>query len=48
MHGYYFLYKRQLKTGTVYYYKAYRSDGTLSSGKATGCRSKLYKMHLDF
>ena len=48
MHGYYFLYRRQLKSGTVYYYKAYRPDGSLSSGKTTGCRSKrLAKIYCD-
>lgn len=48
MHGYYFLYKRHLKTGIVYYYKAYRPDGSLSSGKTTGCRNKrLTKIFCD-
>lgn len=40
MHGYYFLYKRHLKSGIVYYYKSYYLDGTISSGKSTGCRTK--------
>ena len=48
MHGFYFLYKRNLKSGTIYYYKAYRPDGSLSSGKTTGCRSKrLAKIYCD-
>lgn len=42
MHGYYFIYKRRLKSNSlVYYYKFYRSDGSLSFGKSTGCRTKL-------
>jgi integrase len=40
MHGAYFLYKRQLKQGTVWYFKTYSSDGTLTTGKTTGCKAK--------
>ena len=41
MHGYYVLYKRTLKSGNkIYYYQAYKPDGTLASGKSTGCKSK--------
>lgn len=40
MHGAYFLYKRKLKKGIVWYYKAYKPDGTLSTGKSTGQTSK--------
>lgn len=40
MHGAYFLYKRNLKKGIIWYYKTYRPDGTLTSGKSTGCKTK--------
>lgn len=40
MHGTYFLYKRQFKCGSVWYYKTYRPDGTLTAGKTTGCTAK--------
>lgn len=40
MHGYYFLIKRKLKSGHMYYYKSYNLDGTLSSARSTGCRNK--------
>ena len=41
MHGYYILYKRTLKSGNkIYYYQAYKPDGTLTYGKSTGCKSK--------
>jgi integrase len=41
MHGAYFLYKRKVKSGIVWYYRAYAPDGTLATGKSTGCRSKM-------
>ena len=41
MHGYYVLYKRTLKSGNkIYYYQAYKPDGSLSYGKSTGCKNK--------
>lgn len=39
MHGYFVLYKRTLKSGKkIYYYQAYKPDGTLTSGKTSGCK----------
>jgi integrase len=40
MHGLYFLYRRKLKSGIIWYYKTYRPDGTLTCGRSTGCRTK--------
>lgn len=41
MHGYFVLYKRTLKSGNkIYYYQAYKPDGTLSTAKSTGCSRK--------
>lgn len=41
MHGYFFVYKRTLKSGNkIYYYQAYKPDGTLAAGKSTGCKTK--------
>ena len=46
MRGYFFVYKRTLKSGKkVYYYQTYKPDGTLSSGKSTGCRTKSAAIH---
>ena len=46
MRGYFFFYKRTLKSGKkVYYYQTYKRDGTLSSGKSTGCRTKSAAIH---
>lgn len=46
MHGYYVLYKRTLKSGNkIYYYQAYKPDGTLAYGKSTGCKSKKSAIH---
>ncbi len=41
MHGAYFLYKRNFKSGIIWYYRAYKPDGTLATGKSTGCHSKM-------
>jgi hypothetical protein len=41
MRCYFFVYKRSFPSGKkVYYYQTYKPDGTLSSGKSTGCRTK--------
>ncbi len=41
MRGYFFVFKRTLKSGNrIYYYQAYKPDGTLASAKSTGCRRK--------
>ena len=46
MHGYFFVYKRTLKSGNkIYYYQTYKPDGTLTSGKSTGCRTKSAAIH---
>ena len=46
MRGYFFVYKRSLPSGKkVYYYQTYKPDGTLSSGKSTGCRTKSAAIH---
>ena len=46
MHGYFVLYKRTLKSGKkIYYYQAYKPDGTLTSGKTTGCKTKSAAVH---
>lgn len=46
MRGYFFVYKRTLKSGKkIYYYQTYKPDGTLSSGKSTGCRTKSAAIH---
>lgn len=46
MHGYFVLYKRTLKSGKkIYYYQAYKLDGTLTSGKTTGCKTKSAAVH---
>lgn len=46
MHGYFILYKRTLSSGKkIYYYQAYKPDGTLTSGKSTGCRTKAAAAH---
>lgn len=38
MRGYFFIYNRTLQSGNkIYYYQAYKTDGTLTSGKSTGC-----------
>ena len=45
MHGYFFVYKRTLKSGNkIYYYQAYKPDGTLAAGKSTGCKTKAAAM----
>ena len=46
MHGYFILYKRTLSSGKkIYYYQAYKPDGTLTSGKSTGCKTKAAAIH---
>ncbi len=46
MHGYYVLYKRTLKSGNkIFYYQAYKPDGTLASGRSTGCKRKSDARH---
>lgn len=41
MRGYFFVFKRTLKSGNkIYYYQAYKPDGTLSSAKSTGTSNK--------
>ena len=46
MHGYFVLYKRTLKSGKkIYYYHAYKPDGTLTYGKSTGCKTKSAAIH---
>ena len=46
MRGYFFIYKRTLQSGKkVFYYQAYKPDGTLTSGKSTGCKTKSAAIH---
>ena len=46
MRSYFNVYKRTLKSGNKkYYYQTYNRDGTLSSGKSTGCKSKKEAIH---
>ena len=46
MRGYFFIYKRTLQSGNkIYYYQAYKPDGTLTSGKSTGCKTKSAAIH---
>lgn len=41
MRGFFFVFQRTLKSGNkIYYYQAYKPDGTLSSAKSTGCKRK--------
>lgn len=46
MRGYFFVYKRTLPSGNkIYYYQTYKPDGTLTSGKSTGCKTKSAAIH---
>ena len=46
MRSYFFVYKWTLKSGNkVYYYQTYKPDGSLSSGKSTGCKNKKVAIH---
>ena len=46
MRGYFFVYKRTLQSGNkIYYFQAYKPDGTLTSGKSTGCKTKSAAIH---
>lgn len=46
MRGYFFIYKRTLPSGSkVFYYQAYKPDGTLTSGKSTECKTKSAAIH---
>ena len=41
MRGYFFVFKHTLPSGNkIYYYQTYKPDGTLTSSKSTGCRTK--------
>jgi len=41
MRGYFFVFQRTLKSGNkVFYYQAYKPDGSLSTAKSTGCIRK--------
>ena len=46
MRSYFNIYQRTLKSGNKkYYYQTYNPDGTLSSGKSTGCKTKKEAIH---
>lgn len=41
MRGYFFVFKRTLQSGNkIFYYQAYKPDGTLSTARSTGCIRK--------
>ncbi len=41
MRGYFFVFKRTLQSGNkIFYYQAYKPDGTLSTARSTGCICK--------
>ncbi|MBQ8680609.1 MAG: tyrosine-type recombinase/integrase [Treponema sp.] len=41
MRGYFFVFRRTLKSGNkIYYYQAYKPDGSLATARSTGCTRK--------
>ena len=46
MQNYFFVYKRNLKSGNgIYYYQTYKSDGSFSTEKSTGCKTRKAAIH---
>ncbi len=46
MQNYFFVYKRTLKSGNqFYYYQTYNSDGSFTSAKSTGCKTRTAAIH---
>lgn len=46
MQNYFFVFKRNLKSGKqVYYYQTYNPDGSFTSAKSTGCKTRTAAIH---